>query len=106
MIIINKIIMEEKPLDLRKRKKLASLIEDLNIEIKDKDLFISNMEDYNYELLGNNFLIKEIGNKEVNLTLDGNTISTLSVYENDESVDVDPNILNEVISDIEECNFK
>lgn len=106
MIITNKIIMEEKPLDLRKRKKLASLIEDLNIEIKDKDLFISNMEDYNYELLGNNFLIKEIGNKEVNLTLDGNTISTLSVYENDESVDVDPNILNEVISDIEECNFK
>lgn len=106
MIITNKIIMEEKPLDLRKRKKLASLIEDLNIEIKDKDLFISNMEDYNYELLGNNFLIKEIGNKEVNLTLDGNTISTLSVYENDESVDVDPNILNEVISDIEECNIE
>ena len=106
MIIINKKIKEKKPLDLRKRKKLASLIEDLNIEIKDKDLFISNMEDYNYELLGNNFLIKEIGNKEVNLTLDGNTISTLSVYENDESVDVDPNILNEVISDIEECNFK
>ena len=106
MIITNKIIMEEKPLDLRKRKKLASLIEDLNIEIKDKDLFISNMEDYNYELLGNNFLIKDIGNKEVNLTLDGNTISTLSVYENDESVDVDPNILNEVISDIEECNIE
>ena len=106
MIITNKIIMEEKPLDLRKRKKLASLIEDLNIEIKDKDLFIRNMEHYNYELLGNNFLIKEIGNKEVNLTLDGNTISTLSVYENDESVDVDPNILNEVISDIEECNIE
>lgn len=106
MIITNKIIMEEKPLDLRKRKKLASLIEDLNIEIKDKDLFINNMEDYNYELLGNNFLIKEIGNKEVNLTLDGNIISTLSVYENDESVDVDPNILNEVKSDIEECNIE
>ena len=106
MITIKNKILFSEILDLRKMKKTASMIENLDIDINNKDLFIEKMKDIGYYLLSNNFLVKKQNDKEINLTLDNDIIKSLSVYdENNNSLDIESFILDEVISDIKSCNL-
>ena len=88
-MIMNKILLNinSEIKDLR-MKKQSSMVEDLGIYLSDKDEFIKKAQDNGFRLLGDNFLIKEINGKEYNLTIKDEEISTLTIYENNESVDI------------------
>lgn len=103
-MITNKILLNVKTKikDLR-MKKQSSIVEDLNINLLNKDEFIEKAKNNGFELLGDNFLIKEINGKEYNLTIKNNEISTLTIYENNESVDItdeDIDLIKKYINEI------
>ena len=64
---------------------------------------VKKAQDNDFRLLGDNFLIKEINGKEYNLTIKDEEISTLTIYENNESVDItdeDIDLIKEYINKI------
>ena len=103
-MIMNKILLNvnSEIKDLR-MKKQSSMVEDLGIYLSDKDECIKKAQDNDFRLLGDNFLIKEINGKEYNLTIKDEEISTLTIYENNESVDItdeDIDLIKEYINKI------
>ena len=97
-MIMNKILLNvnSEIKDLR-MKKQSSMVEDLGIYLSDKDEFIKKAQDNDFRL------IKEINGKEYNLTIKDEEISTLTIYENNESVDItdeDIDLIKEYINKI------
>ena len=104
MIIKN---LFEKPKDLRK---FAEAEDDIDIEIFNKDLFINNMKEKGYEEKFKDVLVKDIELEEadeIDIILsvsDTFRVSNIILYKNNENVDLGENLLNEIVSDINDAN--
>jgi len=91
--------------DLRKTANLES-----PIVIKNKDLFIKNMQEQGFNEEFEDVLIKHIDNEEVDeidiiLSIsDTFNISNIIYYKDNENVEMDENFTNKIISIINEAN--
>lgn len=72
----------------------------MNQVINDIDAFMQNMENLGYQLVGKIFLVKHIGEIDVNITVRGNNIEAIIGYKNNNIIDIPKQILEQTKSDI------
>lgn len=97
----SKILIKANSIGLFNNIKLADTINKVNINIPHLDLFIDNMKEIGYNQISKSFLTKVIGDIEINITIRNSNIETIIGYQNNESIEIDNDLLQSVITEIQ-----
>lgn len=73
----------------------------MNVQLNDKDNFINNMNKLGYNLLADNFLVKQFNDLQINVTYRDNEVTAITGYDSQSEVKTIPeDVINQVQEDI------